>query len=200
MKGLQLLDSSGQVRLQDIRTHVERRTHRSRRLRQLLARPRLGLGPQFNRVALLIRLHHAAADGLAAQSLLTALFDPDGQTSVAEAVSMEIQPRPSDWELFTGNARDHGRALARVLTTLAHPAHLAAFLATGAQQMSLARAGRAPAVSLNEPVGPRRRLILVRNDLASTKALAHRYGARLTDLLLAAYAGGCRAYWKPEAS
>lgn len=246
----QLLDSSGQLRLHDIRTHVERRTHRSRRLRQLLIRPRLGLGPPFwtddpafdialhvnarrvpgpgdeasllvlcselnqpalprsrplwemwlltgltgNRVALLIRLHHAAADGLAAQSLLAALFDPDGQTSVAEAVPEEIQPRPSDWQLFTGNARDHGRALARGLTTLAHPAHLAAFLTTGAQQMmSLARTGRAPAVSLNEPVGPRRRLILVRSDLASTKALAHRYGAKLTDLLLAAYAGGCRA-------
>jgi WS/DGAT/MGAT family acyltransferase len=246
----QLRDADGQLRLQDIRAHVELRTHRSRRLRQLLTRPRFGLGPPFwtddpafdialhvnarpvpapgdeasllalcselnepalprsrplwemwlltgltgNRVALLIRLHHAVADGLAAQSLLAALFDSDGEASAAEAVPGENRPRPSDWQLFTGNARDHGRALARFLTTLAHPAHLAAFIATGAQQMiSLARAGRAPAVSLNEPVGPRRRLILVRRDLAATKALAHRYGAKLTDLLLAAYADGCRA-------
>jgi hypothetical protein len=97
-------------------------------------------------------------------------------------------------QLFTGNARDHARALAGVLTTLARPARLAAFIATGAQQMmSLARTGRARAVSLNQLVGPRRRLVLLRSDLASTKALAHRYGAKLTDLLLAAYAGGCRA-------
>jgi diacylglycerol O-acyltransferase len=246
----QLRDSDGQLRLQEIREHVERRTHRSPRLRQLMTRPRLGLGPPFwtedpafditlhvnarpvpapgdeasllalcaelnqpalsrsrplwemwlltgltgNRFALLIRLHHAAADGLAAQSLLAALFDPDGQTSAAEAAAEEIQPRPSGWQLFTGNARDHARALAGVLMTLAHPARLAAFIATGAQQMmSLARTGRAPAVSLNQPVGPRRRLVLLRSDLASTKALAHRYGAKLTDLLLAAYAGGCRA-------
>ena len=42
-----LLDSAGQLRLQDIREHLERRTHRSRRLRQLLTRPRFGLGPPF---------------------------------------------------------------------------------------------------------------------------------------------------------
>ncbi len=244
-----LLNSDGQLRLQDIRAHVERRTHQSRRLRQLLTRPRFGLGPPFwtddpafdialhvnalpvpapgdeasllafcselnqpalprsrplwemwlltgltgNRVALLVRLHHAAADGLAAQSLLAALFDPDSQMPVAETIPEKIQPRPSDWQLFTGNIRDQGRALSRVLTTLTDPGRLAAFVATGGQQMlSLARAGRAPAVSLNEPVGPRRRLILVRSELASTKALAHQYGARLTDVLLAAYAGGCR--------
>ena len=42
-----LLDSAGQLRLQDIREHLERRTHRSRWLRQLLTRPRFGLGPPF---------------------------------------------------------------------------------------------------------------------------------------------------------
>jgi hypothetical protein len=128
----QLRDSDGQLRLQEMREHVERRTHRSPWLRQLMTRPRLGLGPPFwnedpafditlhvnacpvpapgdeasllalcaelnqpalsrsralwemwlltgltgNRVALLIRLHHAVTDGLAAQSLLAALFDP----------------------------------------------------------------------------------------------------------------------------
>ena len=151
-----------------------------------------------NRAALLIRLHHAAADGLAAQNLLTALFDRDHRTAnadeiVADEVPEDIRPGPSDWQLFAGNARDRGRALARFLTTPARPARLAAFTTRAAAQMlSLARGGRAPSVSLNVPVGPRRRLILVRADLAATKALAHRHGAKLTDVLLAAYAGGCR--------
>jgi WS/DGAT/MGAT family acyltransferase len=246
----ELLDSAGQLRLQDIREHVERRTRRSRRLRQLLTRPRLGLGPPFwtddpafdvalhvnarpvpapgdeasvlalcaelnepalarsrplwemwlltgltgNRTALLIRLHHAAADGVAAQNLLAALFDPDGRTSAAEVDEAPggIQPRPTDWQLFTANAGDRGRALASFLTALGHPSRLAGPIAQAALQvMSLVRMGRAPAVSLNEPVGPRRRLILVRGDLAVAKALAHRCGAKLTDVLLAAYAGGC---------
>lgn len=244
-----LLDSAGQLRLQDIREDVERRTHQSKRLRQILTQPRFSLGapywtddPAFNisqhvnarpvpapgdeasllalcselnepalsrskplwemwlltgltgnRIALLIRLHHAVADGMAAQALLAALFDMDGRTSVADEVPDDIQPRPSDWQLFTGNTRDQGRALARFLTALARPAHLAVPVAKAAGQvMSLARAGGAPAVSLNQPVGPHRRLILFRSDLASTKALAHRYSAKLTDVLLAAYAGGSR--------
>ena len=249
LKAEELPDSAGQLRLQDIREHVERRTHQSRRLRQILIRPRFGLGPPFwtddptfdialhvnarpvpvpgdeaalldlcselnepalprsrplwemwlltgltgNRNALLIRLHHAVADGLAAQNLLAALFDLAGRSQGTEAVPLEIQPKPSDWQLFAGNARDQGRALARFLTGLVHPAHLAALIAGAALQMaSLARSGRAPAVSLNEPVGPHRRFILIRSDLASTKTLAHQYGVKLTDLLLAAYAGGSR--------
>lgn len=244
-----LLDSAGELRLRDIRADVERRTWQSRRLRQILIRPRFGLGPPFwtddptfdialhvnacpvpapgdeaallalcselnepalprsrplwemwlltgilgNRVALLIRLHHAVADGLAAQNLLAALFDLAGRSHVTEAEPREIQPKPSDWQLFAGNARDHGRALARFLMGLVHPAHLAALIASAAlQTVSLARSGRAPAVSLNEPVGHHRRFILFRSDLASTKTLAHQYGAKLTDVLLAAYAGGSR--------
>ena len=147
-----------------------------------------------NRAALLIRLHHAAADGMAAQDLLAALFDLDPHPSAGDEGPEDIHPRPGDWQLFTGNARDRGRALARfLLATLVRPARLAAFIARAGQQMlSLARAGRAPAVSLNKPVGPRRRLLLFRSDLVSTTALAHRHGVKLTDVLLAAYAGGCR--------
>ena len=54
------------------------------------------------------------------------------------------------------------------------------------------RAGRAPAVSVNRPVGGRSRIVLARADLARTKAVAHAHGGTVNDVVLAAVAGGAR--------
>jgi hypothetical protein len=45
LEGAPLLDASGQLRLDALRGHLERRLHQAPRLRQVLYRPRLGLGP-----------------------------------------------------------------------------------------------------------------------------------------------------------
>lgn len=45
LDGTSLLDGSGQLRLDAVRQHLERRLHRAPRLRQVLHRPRTGLGP-----------------------------------------------------------------------------------------------------------------------------------------------------------
>jgi diacylglycerol O-acyltransferase len=47
--------------------------------------------------------------------------------------------------------------------------------------------------TLNAPVGPRRRLAVLRLDLATTKTVAHRHGGTVNDLILALAAGGIRA-------
>jgi WS/DGAT/MGAT family acyltransferase len=47
-------------------------------------------------------------------------------------------------------------------------------------------------VSLNEPVGTRRRLMLVRADLAAARTTAHAHDATVNDVVLAAMAGGAR--------
>lgn len=242
-----LLDTAGQLRLEEIREHVERGTHQGRRLRQILTRPRFGLGPPFwtedtafdialhvnfrplpapgdeatlltlcaelnksplsrsrplwemwlltgltgNRVALLIRLHHAVADGMAAVNLLAALFDVDSRQEAPDTLDEKVRPLPADWQVFTDNVRHQGLAFVSFLSHLAHPAHLAVLTVTAARQIvSLARAGLAPTTSLNRPVGHHRLLLLFRTDLASTKAIAREHGAKLTDVLLAAYAGG----------
>jgi diacylglycerol O-acyltransferase / wax synthase len=53
--------------------------------------------------------------------------------------------------------------------------------------------GLAPRSSLNGRLGGRRRLLLVRGDLARAKAVAHAHGGTVNDVMLAAVTGGLRA-------
>ena len=220
-----LLDSSGNLRLPFIRRLVEQRTRQAPRLRQVLVRPRVGLGPPYwaddetfdiarhlrtrhvsapgdeaallglvseldeprldrsrplwemwlitgladGRVAMLIRLHHVVADGLAALALMRSLFDPDPDGTAEAATPGVVAALPQR-----------------------RPGFMARGLMGARELVVLARRGRAPRISWNRPVGRRRRLMLVRADLAEAKAVAHRHGGRLNDVVLAAVAGGAR--------
>ncbi len=69
-------------------------------------------------------------------------------------------------------------------------------LAARARQLRLiAGEGLAPRVSWNQPAGARRRLLLVRADLASVKTVAHAHGGTVNDVVLAAVADGRVACW-----
>jgi len=122
------------------------------------------------RVALLLRLHHVVADGSAALELLAALFDPAPGTP-APAPIREASDRAPAW--VTGI-----KAIAARGTTWVE------------QGWALARLGRAPALSWNQPVGSRRVHLLVRGDLARAKEAAHRHGGKVNDVVLAALSGG----------
>ena len=50
----------------------------------------------------------------------------------------------------------------------------------------------APRTSLNHPVGPERRLAIVRGRLDPAKRVAHVHHAKVNDMVLAAVAGGLR--------
>jgi len=52
---------------------------------------------------------------------------------------------------------------------------------------------RAPRTSLNRPIGPGRRLALVRSSLELGKQIAHTHDATVNDVLMVAMAGGLRA-------
>jgi hypothetical protein len=86
-------------------------------------------------------------------------------------------------------------ALAAALTRLGHPDKLAAQARTlaGAAQMVAGGRRRQRRSVLRRPVGGRRRLAMVRAQLAEVKAVAHGHGATVNDLLLAAVTGGLRA-------
>jgi WS/DGAT/MGAT family acyltransferase len=117
-----------------------------------------------------LRLHHVVADGAAALELFSSLFDPapgaDGD-----------DPVPAG-----GAGRD--------AWTVRFKVGAAAGLMLARQGWAMARLGRAPALSWNRPVGRRRVHLLVRGDLAGARGAAHRHGATINDVLLAAVAGG----------
>jgi diacylglycerol O-acyltransferase / wax synthase len=143
--------------------------------------------------ALLIRLHHVVADGIAAMAMLGALFDLGPAIPVPAAPGWVPEPAPSVAELATDRLGRTRLAVARATRRAGHPAVLAARLSQLAQQArQAANDGRAPQLSLNVPVGGRHRLVLVRADLERVRTAAHAQGGTVNDVVLTAVAGGAR--------
>ncbi|MFL5767113.1 MAG: wax ester/triacylglycerol synthase family O-acyltransferase [Actinomycetota bacterium] len=242
-----LIDASGDVRLDAIRTHIEGRL--SPRLRQVLQRTGLGEGPRVwvddpafdiaahvrarsvpapgdeasllgvveelnepplprarplwelwmlsglsgGRLAMLIRLHHVVADGIAALALLGSWFDFVADPATPQLPERDLVPAPSRQELLEDNRRRIARHIASGSSSLFHPTRWVPEAALTARTAVTALAGGlAPRTSLNRPVGQRRRLLLARADLGRVKAVAHAHGAKVNDVALTAIAGGAR--------
>jgi diacylglycerol O-acyltransferase len=145
-------------------------------------------------VALLIRLHHAVADGIAALDLLGALFDRTAGGPSFLPSPNERPGRPARVrELYADQLVRIGVAMSRAGCRMCRPGEVARHLASRLGQLRrLIRDGAAPRVSLNEPVGTGRRLMLVRADLAAARTTAHANDATVNDVVLAAMAGGAR--------
>ncbi len=154
-------------------------------------------------LALLLRLHHVAADGAAALALFGAFFDeapapPDRgpATGPAPADAGWTRRTPTSADLVRDDLLRRAaacRAAPARLAGHARPSALARTAATGVGLVRLlGREGRAPELSFNRPVTTARRLTLLRADLADAKTAAHRRDATVNDLLLAALAEGTR--------
>jgi diacylglycerol O-acyltransferase / wax synthase len=144
------------------------------------------------RVAFLLRLHHVVADGAAALELFSSMLDLAPGTPVPALVSEIIAGRPPS---IPSPAASYQTPLAQ------SPAARLTGVAAGAAMRvrrgwAVARLGRAPALSWNQPVGSRRVHRFVRGDLARAKVVAHEYGGKVNDVVLAAVAGGAHALLK----
>jgi WS/DGAT/MGAT family acyltransferase len=150
-------------------------------------------GREDGTVALLIRLHHVVADGIAALDLLGVLFDTTAEGRSPLTTMRSPGPLPRVRELYADHLLRLAGAVSRAISSARRPAAVGHNLASRlGQARRLIREGFAPRVSLNEPVGTRRRLMLVRADLAGARATAHAHGAKVNDVVLAAMAGGAR--------
>ena len=142
---------------------------RSRPLRELWLLP----GLAADRIGVLVRLHHAVADGIAAIALIGALFEAAPDTPLPPAPPWRPKPAPSAWRLFSDSWRRRAAATAAAASRLRHPIPAVHSVGARAAQLRLALGeGLAPRVSWNRPAGTRRRLLLVRADLASAKTMA----------------------------
>jgi WS/DGAT/MGAT family acyltransferase len=139
------------------------------------------------RIAVLIALHHAIADGLAAIQLLTALLD----SSAATVSPPWVATAPPRWRQLAQDNVRVGLAALRRRARPRHAHHAIASLRAGWR--ILARAWHAPRTSLTGPVGPHRELAIMRLDLAAVRQVAHAYGGRVNDVVLDLAAGGLRA-------
>jgi len=130
------------------------------------------------RLALMLVLHHALADGVGGLAVLANLVDAQ-----ASAPSVCF-PRPAPTAVRL--AREAFLSRWRGLRHSAHSWHLL--------RISMGAGGglrppRAAPCSLNQRTGSRRRLAVVHADIATLRAAAHRHGATTNDAILVAVAG-----------
>lgn len=146
-------------------------------------------GLSGGRVAAILAVHHAVADGTAALRLLSGLT---GEASAPAGPRRGVwRPAPAPrWSVLVGDhVRAHLVAAARLLRHR-RPARLLGRVVPRLRTLAAARG--APRTSLNGPVGPRRRTAVLRLDLGTVKAVALRSGATVNDIVLEIAAGGLR--------
>jgi diacylglycerol O-acyltransferase / wax synthase len=137
--------------------------------------------------AVICRMHHALADGIALVRLLLSLAEPEG------APSWKPSARPTTLEVARHQLAQEMREM------VAHPRHVVELAQRGAAgAMALGRLlalSREPATSLKGPLGANKRAAWSRSiELAQLKDLAHRHDAKVNDVLAALVSGAVRRY------
>lgn len=243
-----LLDASGRLRLDEIRSRLDRRLSHLPQMKRLAyfpgflqGRPFWGDDPEFDlgrhiregavdppggeaellvaaehilrdqldparppwelwlltgladgRLALLLKLHHAIADGLGAVAIMTTLFDLAPTVPDPPSLPWTPVPPPSRRALLADNLAAKAALAAGGLRALRHPRRLATVLTDIWRNITIG--SRAPATSFNQPVPPGSSDLVrvLHMDLELARAAAHTAGAKINDLLLDIAAGGVR--------
>jgi diacylglycerol O-acyltransferase len=148
-----------------------------------------GYGP--GRAGLLIKLHHALADGPAMVNLVGQVFDLGPEATEASSSPWRPDPPPGWKALIIDNLGSRPASWARAGRQLRHPVRLLRATATNARGAleAMRRGWDAPRTSLNRPVSAGRRIAVVRLPLGDVKALGHSAGVKLNDVFLCIVAG-----------
>lgn len=157
-------------------------------------------GLSDGRVGVLLKLHHSVADGMAAVTIMGSLFDFEADAPEPVPEQWVPEPIPGGWSLLADNFSGKIQAAGRAAAMLTHPLRLV----RGARvRMRVARQAlgqsNAPRTSLNQVVGPGRRIRFLRLDLAAMKEAAHAHEAKVNDVVLDLWSGGLRQLLLPRA-
>ncbi len=143
-------------------------------------------------IALLVIIDHVLADGIAGLAVLGTLADQAAETAAPRANRFPA-PAPRIWELAVDAWRGRLHRTGPAGPGTPGQARGLRRIRDGIAELGAARPPRRlPATSLNRPVGPRRRLDVVRVDLAAIRDLGHAHGGTVNDVVLAAVAGALR--------
>ena len=151
-------------------------------------------GLSGGRFALIGKVHHALADGVASVNLLARAMDlKDATTDEREA---EASVTPSTGDLLRAAARDHTRQIAELPALIRDAAVGLTRVRRRTRERGahpdLATAFDAPPTFLNHVVSPQRRFASATLPLADFKATAKALGITMNDLVLTTAAGGLR--------
>jgi diacylglycerol O-acyltransferase len=144
------------------------------------------------RWALIAKVHHALADGVASANLLARLMDGDD----AAATGAEPCTSPSSLHLLRAAGRDHMQQLAEMPSVVRQVAigswRLRRRARERGRQPDFAQLMRAPATFLNHVVSPARNFASGTLPLGLAKMTAKRLGVTINDLVLAMATGALR--------
>jgi diacylglycerol O-acyltransferase / wax synthase len=160
-------------------------------------------GLEENRFALISKTHHALVDGISGVDLATVLFDlePVPTSAPFEGEPWVPQPEPSAARLaargIRGLVRTPFELGAKAVGAASHPQRsleVAREAIEGVSEVAWAGLNPAPATPLNVPIGPHRRFVFVRNELADFKLVKDALGGTVNDVVLTVVAGALRQW------
>jgi diacylglycerol O-acyltransferase / wax synthase len=156
---------------------------------------------EAERLAIVGKSHHCMVDGLAAIELASLLLDPTPDPVACEPDGWRAAPEPGGERLLARGVRDLlGEQLGLLrwpLRAATSPAPAARQTVAGALRVTRALSHllcAAPASVLNRQLSPLRRLAWTKRPLDDLRIVKRVFGTTVNDVMLAAVAGGMRAY------
>jgi diacylglycerol O-acyltransferase len=150
-------------------------------------------GMADNRFAIIGKVHHALADGVASANLMArALEFPDAPRP--EKDTYRRDPRPSDGQLIRAAMRDHAAQLRQLPGLLRDTVKGVRRVRRQSRSApGLARNFRPPATFLNHVVAPGRTFASATLPLADVKGTGKQLGVTINDMVLAITTGALRS-------
>jgi WS/DGAT/MGAT family acyltransferase len=157
-------------------------------------------GLEGDRLAIVTKIHHCMVDGISGVDLLAALLTPEPVEKGDPPHAWIPRPAPSAAQLARDEAERALRAPLDAAAALWHVArdddHARERLVRrlGAIGRTLAGGASASPTSINQPVGPYRRVDWLDMDLGRVRRVAKKLGGTVNDVVLATTAGGVRRF------
>jgi diacylglycerol O-acyltransferase / wax synthase len=162
----------------------------------------LAQGLERDRFAILTKTHHAMVDGVSGVDIGTVLFELEPNVKPPAASDEWVpQPEPGTTELVARGISDVVAApvkiAERAVEAVRNPettARRAVEALEGLSEIVSAFADPAPDVPLNQPIGPHRRYVWARSELATFKRIKDSLGGSVNDVVLAVVTGAVRSW------
>ncbi len=162
----------------------------------------LAQGLERDRFAILTKTHHAMVDGISGVDIGTVLFDLEPVPAPTPVEDEWVpQPEPGTTELVARGISDVVAApvkiAERAIEAVRNPettARKAVEALEGLSEIVTAFADPAPDVPLNQPIGPHRRYVWARSELATFKRIKDALGGTVNDVVLAVVTGSVRSW------
>ncbi|MEB3063964.1 WS/DGAT/MGAT family O-acyltransferase [[Mycobacterium] zoologicum] len=144
------------------------------------------------RIAVVGKIHHALADGVASANLMAQGMDLTSGPQVDQD-SYRTDPPPSGAQLVRSAFRDHLRQLRRIPATIGYTAQGMRRVRRSNRKLSqLTRPFTPPASFMNHRITAERRFATATLALADVKETSKKLGVTINDLVLAVSAGAMR--------